>query len=261
MMAPGTTLPGNDYIAFGQSISNGRSLWVEGQYTNGQILYFNAIRYNERFAISINPDAHGTQGPFVPLFVGNGYNYNTSPGDTRPVVAVYHYTLNPGFDVSLFEFGGDPLPGQNIVIGQPPSFLSKVRVTGFGTYAIQDGVLLAQDGNIRGFEMVMDRGGGGLDPANYASAFVSPSVVNMLTKPGGASSFDSGGTVEDETTGAVIGWVKSGSGGTGAAQTLNFGTFKDSGFDQWLAATAQIPEPGSLFLLRAFSIYSVAYWA
>ena len=235
MLNPGTALPGQDYMDFGATFL-GRSVWVKGQYTDGRIAYFTGLRIDGRNVLTINAGTHSPNGPISVLEVGSGLNYFTNPGEIRSVANV---VLNPSLDISILQLEGDVFPGVDLVVGATPSLLEPIQIAGYGQFALQDGPLQLQDGNIRGLEQVV-----GFDN----SALFSPGFA-VLRFPGGTKPGYSGAPVfyGGDAIGIVIGGIL----GTQSVQRTDYVPLNTPGLNEFIAANLVVPEPGSaaLFLL------------
>ena len=233
MLAAGTTLPGENYMAFGASFL-GRSVWVKGRYATGTIAYFTGLRINGGNILTINVQTHSPNGPITVLEVGNGPNYFTDPGEVRPVINV---VLNPSLDLSILQLGGDFFPGTDLVVGSTPGFYEPIQIAGYGQFALQDGPIQLQDGNIRGLEQVQG--------SNNNFAFVSSGEFGLLNFPGGAKPGYSGAPVF--YGGDPIGIVTSGILGTQEIQGTYYVPLNTPGLDAFIAAnTAVQTKPVSL---------------
>lgn len=233
MLAPGTTLPGENYMNFGTTFL-GRSVWVRGEKTTGEIIYFTGLRINGGNVLTINTQTHSSSGPITVLAVGSGPNYFSTPGEVRSVANV---VPNPSLDLSILQLGGDFFPGTDLVVGSTPGFYQPIQIAGYGQFALQDGPIQLQDGNIRGFEQV----------ASFDnSSVVSPNEMSLLAFPGGAKPGYSGAPVF--YGGDPFAIMTGGSLGTQSIQTVQYIPLNTPGLDAFIAANAVVPEPGAATL-------------
>ena len=196
MLAPGTTLPGQDYIDYGAQFQNSMVGIKRVSPTNGAFGFVSGVQIDERHVIT---SAHGidttAQGfwPMKFLFSVVGTNLYT-PASTTPfrrmsVHPSYGRSFGTGIDLVVIELE-EALPGRGSHIADNSVASGELLVfAGFGQFALVDGALQPVDGFVRAFDATATNPSPLFD--NY---YYSDGYPNGLL-PGKGANRDSGGGV------------------------------------------------------------------
>lgn len=248
MLAPGTTLPGEAYKAYGATFADSVVAIKTVSPTSGTVRYSSGVQLDEYTIITAAHVLDSTVGfrPFANVFVVGGVNFFSPDFESSIASYVIHPTyvqgsgLGTGSQIDLAVITlSNPIYGRGVQIGTEAPLGTALAMAGFGQHGLSSSALQPQDGYIRAFDsQVVDFSTSTVLDHNVYGTGIGFSTLNLEGK---GAAYDSGGGVFYD--GKLIGLMHSESG----SASTSFLKVTNSDVMNFIGTA--IPEPSRAVLL------------
>ena len=255
MLAPGTTLPGEDYKTYGAQFANSVVAIKTVSPTSGTVRYASGVQLDEYTIITAAHVLDSTSGfrPFANVSVLGGVNFFSPDFESSIASYVIHPTYVQGsgplfgnqLDLAVITLSS-PVYGRGVEIGADAPVGAVVSMAGFGQHGLTSSALQPQDGYIRAFESQVINSSAVADNRYYGIG----TGFSSLSLEGQGAQFDSGGGVFYNNK--LIGFMTS----VGGSASTTF--FKVTSDDAMGFIGMAVPEP-SKALMIAGGLLAIAY--
>jgi V8-like Glu-specific endopeptidase len=239
----------------------GNLLSIDVVYGGGE-LHASAVRINDQWALTAAHNLYSVAYPNnYSITVGNGLNFNSSPGEVRS--CSLDYLMFPGYngtsqtpDLALVRLDS-PLLGPSLTLGMAGTG-DIIYSAGFGRNGTPSSGLAPLDGNARAFESYAETSVfANVHPDEWYNQCAF-SLDSGLSLNGRVAPGDSGGPVFNQS-GQLVGINIAYIGGNNTPSgTSYYMDLSNPTVRSWIEQNAVVPEPSSLALtgLGALSLYA-----